>query len=179
MNVRKKMLSAMALGLVLTLGATAQAREPQGDGARSERGAEHGERDEERAEKGRRGGPMAMLFASEEQFAKMQQHRQERTQHLREILQLNPAQDKSWQALQSANAAKLKQGRSVVASLGMSLEQIHDLPLPQRIDTMEQLRAQLQPIMTSSSDELKAFYAQLNPAQKKIMDEKFPTPMGH
>jgi hypothetical protein len=91
---------------------------------------------------------------------------QERTEHLRTVLQLRPDQEPALRALAAAmtpDPAKMEQRRAERA-------EARNLTTPQRLDRMQQRMAERQTAFARRSDAIKRFYAQLSPTQQKAFD---------
>jgi hypothetical protein len=96
----------------------------------------------------------------------------EHAAHLRDVLQLKPAQEPALQAFVTA----LQSARS-----GMGPARPPGPPpatTPERLDAMQQGMARRQAAMTTVIDATRRFYAQLDPAQKRAFDALPPPAMG-
>jgi protein CpxP len=99
--------------------------------------------------------------------AKMQEHMQARRAarmaHFKEVLQITPAQEGAWAAWTAAMQPPANWKRPDRAEL-------ERLATPERIDRMRALRAERNAMMDRRADATKAFYATLNPVQKRVFD---------
>ena len=94
---------------------------------------------------------------------RMQQHRAERLAHFKETLQISPAQEGAWSAWTASMQPPADAKRPDRAEL-------ERLATPERIDRMRTLRAERMARMDKRADATKAFYATLNPVQKRVFD---------
>ena len=95
---------------------------------------------------------------------RMKAHRAEHQARLKERLQLTPAQEPAWNAfvgqLQPRDRpAGVREGWAGLTTL-------------QRLERMEALKAERDQAMRQRHDAIRAFYAQLTPAQQKTFDEE-------
>lgn len=97
-------------------------------------------------------------------FERMKAHQADRQARLKERLQLTPAQEPAWNAL----VTELKP-REKDASARQGWE---TLTTPQRLDRMEAMRQSREQAMQKRHAAIRAFYAQLTPAQQKTFDEE-------
>ena len=97
--------------------------------------------------------------------AKMQERAAKRLGELKEKLRITSAQEGAWQKFAAAMTPQPKQrppfGREAFAKLST----------PERIDRLQQLRAELGAKMDQRAAATKAFYAGLNADQKKTFDD--------
>ncbi|RPE66855.1 LTXXQ motif family protein [Tibeticola sediminis] len=110
---------------------------------------------------GTHGGPDAT--------ARQAQRAERQARHLAELktrLQLSPAQEPAWNTFAEA----MKPEPPLVADRAALRAEMEKLSTPERIERMQQLRAQAQARMDARLAAIKTFYAQLNPAQQKIFD---------
>jgi len=109
-------------------------------------------------------GPMDM--------AKMQERMASHQAELKAKLQLNAAQESAWAnyiaAMQPPADMGTRMGRDNRARMH---EEMQALTTPDRIDRMNQLKAQRDAHMAARNDATKSFYAALTPAQQKVFDE--------
>lgn len=89
-----------------------------------------------------------------------------RAQHLRETLQLTPAQEPALQAFVSAHAQRRAERQDRRAAHAAEA----NLTTPQRLDRMAQHMAERQRDFAQHAEVVKRFYAQLTPAQQKAFD---------
>ena len=100
---------------------------------------------------------------------RMAEHHAKRQADLKAALKLTPAQEGAWTNFTQATqppAGGPRQGPR------MDREEFKKLNTPQRIDLMEKRSAERQVHMKQRGDAVKAFYAQLNPDQQKVFDER-------
>lgn len=111
-------------------------------------------------------GPGAMAGAHpmmRERAAHWQEHRAQRDNALKQILQITPAQEGAWNtwiASRQPPATFQRPNRGEFAQLST----------PQRIDRMRELRAARNAEMDRRGEATKTFYAALTPAQQKAFD---------
>jgi protein CpxP len=103
--------------------------------------------------------------------AAMMQHH---IQHLRDVLQLTPAQEPALQAL----VAAMKPPEGLREKMKAEHEAMAQLTTPQRLDRMKARMAEHEAMMDQHIAAVKHFYAQLTPAQQKAFDA-LPPMMGH
>ena len=94
---------------------------------------------------------------------RMQERRDRRQTHLKETLQIAPAQEPAWSAWSNAMQPPANWKRPDRAELAR-------LPTPERIDRIRALRVERMAMMDKRADATKAFYATLNPVQKREFD---------
>lgn len=97
--------------------------------------------------------------------AKKQARRAERLAHIKQTLQITPAQDAVWNAWVASMQPPANWKRPDRAELAR-------LPTPERIDRMRVLRAERMARMDRRADATKVFYAALSPEQKRVFDEQ-------
>jgi hypothetical protein len=98
------------------------------------------------------------------------------TGHLRDVLQLTPAQEPALQAF----IAAMKPPEGGMEKMRGEREKMAGLTTPQRLDAMQAHRAEREASMDKRMQAIRAFYAQLTPAQKKAFDALPPPGMrGH
>jgi protein CpxP len=114
------------------------------------------------------GGPME---GRPDHAAMMQRH----VQHLRDVLQLTPAQEPALQAL----VAAMKPPEGLREKMKAEHEEMAKLTTPQRLDRMKAKMAEHEAMMDQHIAAVKRFYAQLTPAQQKAFDALPPMMMGH
>lgn len=102
--------------------------------------------------------------------AMMQRH----VQHLRDVLQLTPAQEPALQAF----IAAMKPPEGMMDKMRAEHEEMAKLTTPQRLDRMKAKMAEHEAMMDQHIAAVKAFYAQLTPAQQKAFDALPPMMMG-
>ena len=95
--------------------------------------------------------------------AQMQQRRTERMTHFKETLQISPAQEGAWSAWTASMQPPANWKRP-------DRSEFERLPTPERIDRMRALRAERIARMDQRAEATKAFYATLNPVQKRVFD---------
>ncbi|SER51241.1 Spy/CpxP family protein refolding chaperone [Giesbergeria anulus] len=100
---------------------------------------------------------------SDPSAASWQERRAQHHAQLKQQLQLSPAQEGAWTEFTTAMEHAPSHAR-----LGM--EGAEQLTTPERIDRMRALRIQHAAEADRRGDAVKAFYAQLNPAQQKTFD---------
>ena len=100
---------------------------------------------------------------SDPSAASWQERRAQHHAQLKQQLQLSPAQEGAWTEFSTAMEHAPSHAR-----LGM--EGAEQLTTPERIDRMRALRIQHAAEADRRGDAVKAFYAQLNPAQQKTFD---------
>ncbi|WP_304170049.1 Spy/CpxP family protein refolding chaperone [Phenylobacterium aquaticum] len=103
--------------------------------------------------------------------AMMQRH----IQHLRDVLQLSPAQEPALQAFIAA--MKPPEGR--MDKMREEHEEMAKLTTPQRLDQMKSRMAEHEAMMDQHIAAVKRFYAQLSPTQQKAFDALPPMMMRH
>lgn len=91
-----------------------------------------------------------------------EQYMQKRAEAFKQKLQLTPAQEPAWSGFMEA----MKPNRQA----RLDMQGMDKLTTPERIDRMRALRAQRDAEMDRRGDAVKAFYAQLTPAQQKTFD---------
>lgn len=96
------------------------------------------------------------------------------TAHLRDVLQLTPAQEPALQAF----VAAMKPPEGAMEKMRGEREKMAGLTTPQRLDAMQAHRAEREAAMDKRIQAIRTFYAQLNPAQKKAFDALPPPGMG-
>ena len=97
-------------------------------------------------------------------FAKRQEHSEQRQAELKQKLQLNAAQESAWNNL----AATLRPASS--QAMRPERSALENLSTPERVDRMRVLRNQRMAEMDRRGEATKAFYAVLSADQKKIFD---------
>lgn len=100
---------------------------------------------------------------AEQRAAYWQEHRAQHLAQLKGQLQLSPAQEASWTEFTTAMEHQPRHAR-------LGWDDAAQLTTPERIDRMRALRAQRAAEADRRGDAVKAFYAQLNPAQQKTFD---------
>lgn len=145
MNHSPKQLIAAAVLAALGLAAVAQtpAGPPPGSGPRHEQRME-------------RGDPARMQERMQARIAKRQAH-------LKETLQITPAQEGAWTAFTAATQPPANWKRPDRAEFAR-------LTTPERIDRMKALRTERMARMDQRAEATKVFYAALNPTQKRVFD---------
>ncbi|HQQ70404.1 MAG TPA: Spy/CpxP family protein refolding chaperone [Alicycliphilus sp.] len=113
------------------------------------------------------GGPMAQQMqrprgATPEQ---RQQFMAKRMEAFKQKLQLTPAQEPAWTSFMQAMQPGSRADHARLDWQGMD-----KLTTPERIDRMRAMGAQRMAEMDRRGDAVKAFYAQLTPAQQKTLD---------
>lgn len=98
---------------------------------------------------------------------RMAERHAKRQADLKAALKLTPAQEGAWTTFTTATQAPAAGQRPRA-----DREEFKKLNTPQRIDLMEKRSAERQAHMKQRGDAVKAFYAQLNPAQQKVFDER-------
>ncbi|MFC5496579.1 Spy/CpxP family protein refolding chaperone [Caenimonas terrae] len=113
------------------------------------------------------GGPGRMERMERPDPAQMQQFRQQRHAQrmakLKDTLQITAAQEGAWSAWTAAMQPPANWKRPDRAEL-------EHLSTPERIDRMRALRAERNAMADRRADATKAFYATLNPTQKRVFD---------
>ncbi len=94
---------------------------------------------------------------------RMQARRAARMAHFKEVLQITPAQEGAWTAWTASMEPPANWKRPDRAEL-------ERLATPERIDRMRALRAERNAMMDRRAESTKAFYATLNPVQKRVFD---------
>ncbi len=98
------------------------------------------------------------------------------TGHLRDVLQLTPAQEPALQAF----IAAMKPPEGGLEKMRGERQKMAGLTTPQRLDAMQAHRAEREAAMDKRMQAIRTFYAQLSPAQKKAFDALPPPGMrGH
>lgn len=100
---------------------------------------------------------------SDPSAASWQERRAQHHAQLKEQLQLSPAQESAWTEFTTAMEHAPSHAR-------LGWEGAEQLTTPERIDRMRALRIQHAAEADRRGDAVKAFYAQLNPAQQKTFD---------
>ena len=95
--------------------------------------------------------------------------------HLRDVLQLTPAQEPALQAF----IAAMKPPEGGMGKMRGEHEKMAGMTTPQRLDAMQAHRAEREAAMDKRIQAIRTFYAQLTPAQKKAFDALPPPGMGH
>lgn len=98
---------------------------------------------------------------------RMAERHAQRMADLKAQLQISPAQEGAWNAYSAAMQPPTDAQRP-----RMNRAEVEQLSTPQRIDRMQQFSAERQARMQQRGDAVKAFYAQLTPAQQKTYDER-------
>ncbi len=145
MNHSPKQLIAAAVLAALGLAAVAQTPPgpPPGSGPRHEQRME-------------RGDPARMQERMQARIAK-------RMAHLKETLQITPAQEGAWTTFTTAMQPPANWKRPDRAEFAR-------LTTPERIDRMKALRTERMARMDQRAEATKVFYAALNPTQKRVFD---------
>ena len=99
--------------------------------------------------------------------AKMQAFQAKRLADLKAKLKLTPAQEGAWTSFTGAMQPPAAGQRQ-----RMDREAFKNMTTPQRIDAMEKRQAEHQAHMKERGEAVKAFYAQLTPAQQKTFDDR-------
>lgn len=119
------------------------------------------------AQPGPGAGPMAEQAQRPRQRAmtpeQRQQFMQQRMEAFKQKLQLTPAQEPAWSTFAQAMQPQARGAR-------LDWEGMDKLTTPERIDRMRAMHAQRGAEMERRGDAVKAFYAQLTPAQQKTFD---------
>lgn len=90
----------------------------------------------------------------------------QRTERLREILQLTPAQEPALKTFMEA----MKPPAGMRDAMRAQHQEMASLTTPERLDRMKAMMAQRQAQFDRRAAATKTFYAQLTPAQKKAFD---------
>lgn len=98
-----------------------------------------------------------------ERFAHWQEHRAQRDNALKQILQIAPAQEGAWNTWIAARHTRPNVQRPNPGEFAQ-------LTTPQRIDRMRELRAARDAEMDRRAEATKTFYAALTPGQQKAFD---------
>lgn len=107
-----------------------------------------------------------------EMARKMQEHHARREAELKTRLQLTAQQEGAWTAFTAAmKPTPRAQGPR------FDRAEFAQLTTPQRLDRMQQLKAERDARMAKRADATRTFYAQLNPSQQKVFD--LETARGH
>jgi protein CpxP len=93
----------------------------------------------------------------------MQQRRAQKMARLKETLQIAPTQEGAWTAWTASMQPPTNWQRPDRAEL-------ERLATPERIDRMRALRTERMGMMDKRAEATKAFYATLNPIQKRVFD---------
>ncbi len=100
----------------------------------------------------------------------------ERAAHLRDALQLKPAQEPALQAFVSAlETARQDAEGAMQADMGGAKPQT----TPERLDRMQQMMTRHQAALSAVIEATRRFYAQLDPAQKRAFDALAPMMLHH
>lgn len=94
---------------------------------------------------------------------RMQARRAQKMAHLKETLQITPAQEGAWNAWTAAMQPPANWKRPDRA-------EFERLTTPERIDRMRAMRTERGAMMDKRAEATKAFYATLNPIQKRVFD---------
>lgn len=137
----------IAAAVLAALGLAAVAQTPAGPPPGSD------PRHEQRME---RGDPARMQERMQARIAKRQAH-------LKETLQIAPAQEGAWTVFAAAMQPPANWKRPDRAELAR-------LATPERIDRMKVLRTERMTRMDQRAESTKVFYAALNPTQKRVFD---------
>ena len=151
-----------ATGVIATAQTTAPAA-PTAPAATTAPAAGEASAQRPRGERGERRGPRDPAEFQKRMAERHAKHQAE----LKTALKLTPAQEGAWTSFTSATqppaAGQRPRG---------DREEFKKLTTPQRIDLMEKRSAERQAHMKQRGDAVKAFYAQLTPAQQKVFDER-------
>jgi len=98
---------------------------------------------------------------------RMAEHHARRMAELKVLLQITPAQEGAWTAFAAA-----MQPPAQPPQPPMARAELDKLTAPQRIDLQARHEAERAAHMKQRGDAVKAFYAQLNPEQQKVFDER-------
>lgn len=93
----------------------------------------------------------------------MQERRAQRLARLKDTLRITPAQEGAWAAWMASRQPPANWKRPDRAELDR-------LATPERIDRMRALRAERSAMRHAREDATKAFYAALDPVQKRVFD---------
>jgi protein CpxP len=93
----------------------------------------------------------------------MQQRRAQKMAHFKETLQITPAQEGAWTAWSASMQPPANWKRPDRA-------EFERLTTPERIDRMRALRTERMAMMDKRAEATKAFYATLDPIQKRVFD---------
>ncbi|MGL4435419.1 MAG: Spy/CpxP family protein refolding chaperone [Giesbergeria sp.] len=96
---------------------------------------------------------------------RMQKHHAQRMAGLKEKLQINPAQESSWQAFAQAMQPPQPPQQA------LDREEWSRLKTPERIDRMRTLRSERNAQADRRAEAIKTFYATLNPEQQQRFDQ--------
>lgn len=116
--------------------------------------------------------PMAREHHGRMDPAKMQQRMERRNAHLKQTLQITPAQEGAWAAYTGAMKPPANMQRP-------QRGEFEKLTTPERIDRMRAMRTARAAEMDKRADATKTFYAALSPEQKKVFDSRSMRGKGH
>lgn len=105
-------------------------------------------------------------------MAKMKERMASHQAELKAKLNMSAAQDSAWTSYVAAMQPPANMGASMGRDNRARMhEEMQALTTPDRIDRMNQLKAQRDAHMAARNDATKAFYAALTPEQQKVFDE--------
>jgi hypothetical protein len=107
--------------------------------------------------------------------AKMQARMTQRLAKFKATLKITPAQEAAWTTF--TDGVKPKPHSTQRASMTASKAELSQLPTPERLDRMRDMRTEHMAAMTTRMDQraeaTKTFYAVLSADQKKVFDDQF------
>lgn len=107
--------------------------------------------------------------------AKWEARRAAHLTELKEKLKLRPDQEAAWNAFASATQPGMRQAGADRQAMRGEFEKLNT---PQRLDRMQAMSEVRRTRMLERSQAIKAFYAQLSPAQQSVFDAAFHAQRG-
>ena len=107
--------------------------------------------------------------------AKWEARRAEHLSELKEKLKLRPDQEAAWKTFASATQPGMRQAGADRQAMRGEFEKLNT---PQRLDRMLAMSEVRRTRMLERSQAIKAFYAQLSPAQQSVFDAAFHAQRG-
>ncbi|MBP7565428.1 MAG: Spy/CpxP family protein refolding chaperone [Burkholderiaceae bacterium] len=111
------------------------------------------------------GGPRHQMDRAEMHKRMAERHAQ-RAEQFKTRLQLTPQQEGAWTTFSAA----MKPPARAEGAPRPQREDFAKLTTPQRLDRMQQLKAERDASMARRADATRTFYAQLSPSQQKVFD---------
>jgi len=111
----------------------------------------------------------------QESHAKWEARHAERLSELKEKLKLRPDQEAAWNAFASATQPGMRRAGADRQAMRGEFEKLNT---PQRLDRMMAMSEARRTRMLERTQAIKAFYAQLSPAQQSVFDAQFNSQRG-
>lgn len=125
------------------------------------------------------GGPAGKdgceAFHGQEAHAKWEARRAEHLSELKEKLKLRPDQEVAWNTFASATQPGMRRAGADRQAMRGEFEKLNT---PQRLDRMLAMSELRRTRMLERTQAIKAFYAQLSPAQQSVFDAEFHAQRG-